>query len=243
MRPPEWAPAHTKLATSCLTYLTFDDFSSGRAKSDYDFEDRTDLHQLLRYASTHWGPHAQRCQQQLLRDFHGVLRKFLQKHSFTFAASQARNARGYWSGYSQEPAHWLWSRNPASFGLAETFSSVLRVDTEMFFRVINIDFEDESCIMTPLALACSAGHADVVRLLLDLELGEVRLDSGVAFRYPTPLGHAVNNGHHAVVRLFIGLGPGLVDLNSNIHCRRRPPLAVAAKNGSFDTVNLLVRVG
>ncbi|KAF4534371.1 Ankyrin repeat domain-containing protein 50 [Lasiodiplodia theobromae] len=236
------ASAQTKISTTCLTYLTFEDFSCGRATCDQSFEERIDRHKLLRYASRHWGHHARKCEQELLQNenFVNILRKFLGNRSLTYAAGQASNAEGYWNGYSQEPAYWLWSHTLASFGLVEIFTRILSLHNGSHFEITDIDFEDEHCIMTPLALACSRGHEETVKVLLD---SDVRLDSGVAFGYPTPLGHAINNGHHAVVQLFIDLRPDAVDLNSITHCRRRPPLTAAARNGFYDTVDVLIHHG
>lgn len=243
LNPPSWmASAQTKISTTCLTYLTFEDFSCGRATSDQSFEERIDRHKLLRYASRHWGHHARECEQELLQSesYRTILLKFLENRSLTYAASQASNAEGYWNGYSQEPAQWLWPHTLASFGLAEIFTHILSFHTGTQFGDTDIDFEDENCIMTPLALSCSRGHEEAVKILLDTG---ARLDSGLAFGYPTPLGHAINHGHHAVVQLFISLGPDAVDLDSTMHCRRRPPLTAAARNGFCDTVDVLIHHG
>lgn len=243
LNPPSWMDsAQTKISTTCLTYLTFEDFSCGRATSDQSFEERIDRHKLLRYASRHWGHHARKCEPELLQSeiYRTILWKFLENQSLTYAASQASNAEGYWNGYSQEPAQWLWPHTLASFGLAEIFTHILSLHIGTHFEVTDIDFEDEHCIMTPLALACSRGHEEAAKILLDTG---ARLDSGLAFGYPTPLGHAINHGHHAIVQLFIGLGPDSVDLNSTTHCRRRPPLTAAARDGFYDTVDVLIHHG
>ncbi|OJD32324.1 ankyrin repeat domain-containing protein 50 [Diplodia corticola] len=241
---PGWmACAPMKMSLACLTYLTFDDFACARPNSDQAFEERIDHHEFLQYASSYWGHHARHSQPALLQDCNAALWKFLQSRYFTATASQAGNAVGYWNGYSQEPAHWLWSHTLAFFGLGEILNCILTTHMGPHFRDVDVDFEDESCIMTPLALACSQGHVIVVDALLDLGLENVRLDSGLPFGYPTPLGHAVNNGHRAVVERFIALGPSVVDFNTSTHCRRRPLLTVAAKNGFHDLVDSMVCLG
>lgn len=45
---------HSKLATICLTYLSFDAFASGPCTSSETLEERLRRHKFFRYASHHW---------------------------------------------------------------------------------------------------------------------------------------------------------------------------------------------
>lgn len=225
------------LAASCLIHLAFAEFTSGMAPDDKDFEERVGRNKFLRYAARNWGHHARESQKDLLENHMTLLQNFLQNRDLTFAASQARSAKGYWTGYSQDSPRWLWSHTLAFFGLGEIFQHML------CFNESEVDFADGESSMTPLALAASEGHEAVVKVLLELGPGRVELNSGIKFGHRTPFGQAVNNGHYAVTKLFTDLGPEAMDLNSTQHCRRQSPLSVAAQNGTYDIVRLLVSLG
>ncbi|GLB16234.1 hypothetical protein AtubIFM61612_006078 [Aspergillus tubingensis] len=55
-----WFPnAHCNIATTCVTYLSYDAFGSGPCLTDADFEWRLTQFPLYSYAATNWGHHAQ----------------------------------------------------------------------------------------------------------------------------------------------------------------------------------------
>lgn len=225
------------LAASCLMYLAFAEFASGMAPDDKNFEERIGRNKFLRYAASNWGHHARELEKDLLENHMTLLQNFLRNRHLTFAASQARSARGYWTGYSQGSPRWLWSHTLAFFGLGEIFQHML------CFSENEVDFADGESSLTPLALAASEGHEAVVKLLLELGPERVELNSGIRFGHRTPFGQAVSNGHYAVTKLFTDLGPEAIDLNSKQHCRRQSPISVAAQNGSYEIVQLLINLG
>jgi hypothetical protein len=55
----EWfLNAQNDIATSCITYLSFDVFKFGFCPSDKEFEDRLRLYPLYDYAARNWGYHS-----------------------------------------------------------------------------------------------------------------------------------------------------------------------------------------
>lgn len=72
-----WFPgAEESILRSCLTYLSFEVFKSGRCRSDEASEHRMKFFPLFYYAATHWGHHLSRNTQTIEEVAH-----FLQNHS------------------------------------------------------------------------------------------------------------------------------------------------------------------
>src|SRR5436309_1413742 len=67
-----WFPnAQRDIATTCVTYLTFDAFEAGFCSTDEAFETRLQLNPLYDYAARNWGHHAHATSavEQLVVDF------------------------------------------------------------------------------------------------------------------------------------------------------------------------------
>jgi hypothetical protein len=61
-----WLPrAQLKIASTCLTYLSFKTFRSGGCPSDESFDIRRDQNVFLDYAACYWGQHARPVQEQV----------------------------------------------------------------------------------------------------------------------------------------------------------------------------------
>jgi hypothetical protein len=61
-----WNPdAQTRMASTCLTYLSFSIFKTGSCSSDEKFEERLRGSQFLDYAAKHWGEHALTVEDQI----------------------------------------------------------------------------------------------------------------------------------------------------------------------------------
>lgn len=83
--------AQLKLASTCLTYLSFSIFSSGSCSTDEDFESRLVQSPFLDYAARHWGPHTQTVQEQVCE----LACSFLQRGSSVSCSMQVMSTPSY----------------------------------------------------------------------------------------------------------------------------------------------------
>ena len=61
-----WIPnAPANLGLTCITYLSFDNFTSGPSSDDESFEDRLAVNGLLDYAARYWGAHSGQADAQI----------------------------------------------------------------------------------------------------------------------------------------------------------------------------------
>jgi hypothetical protein len=87
----EWArwfsDAHNRIATTCVTYLSFDVFQEGICPSDTDLKTRLDQYPLYSYAAKNWGHHArdQPVNEELLMAFLGDTGKVIASVQELFA--------------------------------------------------------------------------------------------------------------------------------------------------------------
>src|SRR5450755_3954476 len=80
-----WFPNDQRdIATTCITYLSFDAFESGYCQTDEEFKERLHLNPLFDYAARNWGHHARATSavEQLIVDF-------LENEAKASAANQA----------------------------------------------------------------------------------------------------------------------------------------------------------
>jgi hypothetical protein len=110
-----WFPnAQRDIATTCVTYLTFDAFAAGFCPTDEEFETRLQLNPLYDYAARNWGHHARATSavEQLVVDF-------LKSEAKVSSSGQVMMASRSYSGYSQDvPRQMTGVHVAAYFGLA-----------------------------------------------------------------------------------------------------------------------------
>ncbi|CEJ86403.1 hypothetical protein VHEMI04095 [[Torrubiella] hemipterigena] len=158
---------HRILAEICLAYLQFDAFSSGACNGPDRkalIDKRRETYPFYIYATTHWGIHARRANEQMpLLLQSDVVSKlalsFTTKLDHVAAAAQfmwlddIETSSGWDAEYGVHGLH-----ISAYFGLTDTVSALLATNT-------NVDVED--CLQTtPLMYAAQAGHATTVYALL-----------------------------------------------------------------------------
>lgn len=103
-----------------------------------------------------------------------------------------------------------------------------------FDRGINVNSRDNFYGKTPLIYACSFGHENIVRFLIQKGV-DVNLAELAGF---TPLFWAAAKGHINIVRLLLDNGA-----NANIIGSSASPLMVASSRGYIHIVRLLIEYG
>jgi ankyrin repeat protein len=225
MRNKTFSQAQSFITETCVTYLSFEAFASGFCRTDKEFEERLQLHELYNYAAHNWGHHARKSS-ALCRE----IVVFLQCEANAEASSQALMAVKDYPGYSQRvPRKVTGLHLTAYFGVAEVVKALLH-------KGIEADAKSTYC-RTPLSYAAENGHDTVIKLLLDT--GKVELNSEDQ-DYRTPLSYAAENGHSTVIKLL--LDTGKVDVNSEDQ-DYRTPLSYAAENGHSTVIKLLLDTG
>src|ERR1700722_10044357 len=198
--------ARTDIAITCLTYLSFDTFGTGRC-DNYDIL-LTD-NPFLDYAARHWGDHV-RGQEETIK---GLVLCFLEDSSKAACAGDVSIA-GYW----ERPMNYSGMHLSSFFGLAKIVDYQLKTGAIADSR----SRDDQS----PLSIAAQYGHEAVVKLLLaqdDVDINSK--DRGGR----TPLLWAARRGHEAVVKLFLARDD--IDVDSK-DSGGRTPLSWAVSNGN-----------
>lgn len=223
-----WFPsAEESILRSCLTYLSFEIFKSGRCKSDEAFEHRIESFPLFHYAANHWECHLSPDTEAIEDVIH-----FLESQPSVEASVQARFAE------KQHPLHQYYSEDfpfdmtglhvAAGLGLTEATKLLLERDYD--------PNAVDSFNYTPLSWASFHGHEDVAELLIiagaNLEIKDMENER-------TPLMWATVWGHEAVVKLLLNKG-------SNINAQDdggQTPLSFAAIYQHKSIIELLRQHG
>jgi ankyrin repeat protein len=184
-----------EIAQTCLTYLSFSVFESGRCATDEEFEERLCQHELLDYAAKHYGEHIRSVDAKV-----AYLACTLVTQSGIFpCAAQVLFVPSYkYRGYSTlSPAvtglHWI-----ARFGLCDAAKEFLRIKEDETCAVNARDSNGEGSLL----YAVKHGHCEMAELLLD-KGANVHAQGG---HYGNALYAASCKGHEAVVELLLDKG-------------------------------------
>lgn len=222
-----WLPnAHRDIGLACLSYLSFDEFSTGRCRDDKAFEDRLQRHVLLDYSAKNWGDHVRAAYDAETDD---AALTFLRDGQRVTSAVQVHMVSDYRSpGYSvQVPGNMGALHIAALFGMNRIISRLL-VDGGQ------ADEKDDFG-KTPLSYAAEYGRADSVQFLV--QRSDVLPDS-TDNQKRSPLSWAAANNHVDVLQRL--LDHPKVHVNSR-DARKMTPLAWAARMGSLAAVKWLLQ--
>ncbi|KFY10697.1 hypothetical protein V492_04887 [Pseudogymnoascus sp. VKM F-4246] len=220
-----WFPnAETDIATTCVTYLSFDVFN-GICQNDEELKDRFRIYPLYNYAAYNWGHHAYEAQ-----PLGKVLIDFLMSKSKVDASVQAMCTNEEHSTGSDSMQRVLADMTGlhlgAYFGIGSAAQDLLMGGHEP-------DPKD-SCGRTPLSYAAEYEQTTVVELLLNTG----KVDAGSRDTSSrTPMLYAAINGSEAVFKLLLKTGKVDVDTRDS---HGRTPLIYAAANGYEGIVKLLL---
>lgn len=222
-----WFPdAHNSIASTCLTYLSFNVFQAGICLTDTDFEARLDEYPLYSYAARNWGYHArmQPINESLTVAFLGDTPKVDACVQAIFAF---KGHLSYGDYSRQVPLGFTRLHLAAYYGLTSVARSLIQHCDESHVR--------DSMGRTPLTWAAFAGHVEIVKFFLDIGIDACdRDDDG-----QTPITLAASMGWVGVVSLLLqnGVHPDLKDVAG------QTSLSWAAYRGHKNVVKLLLEKG
>jgi ankyrin repeat protein len=187
--------AQAEIATTCLTYLLFDEFQAGPCHGERSMHPRMEAHPLLFYAAYSGCTHSKNAGlDPTTRD---ITNKFLNSPGALASANQAiRYGMNYREEYwSHEESSSLTPLHFASwFGLRDIVCRYLECETV----AINIRSKMGT---TPLILAASKGHAEIVKMLM-----ERGADPNLANWYGNALHCAAESGECGAILALIQHG-------------------------------------
>lgn len=183
--------AHRSLATKCLTYLSFDDFSAGPRRVTRRWQ-HYQRFPVLEYAALRWAPHAQNVK-ELGDTLWTVLKGFL------FSQDAGRGNFLAWvqllipsasieSIIRTPPLYYA-----ASFGLTAVVRYLIEAGADL-------EVHAGRCGATPLNIASFRGHYDVVKLLLEHGADPNAVDDNPGW---SAIQWAVYNRHTQIYELFM----------------------------------------
>jgi ankyrin repeat protein len=222
----DWlADAQTKIAESCLAYLSLETLADGWCLNDTLFETKLNQNVFLDYAAKYWGTHASHKREPRTKN---LALSFLNKEGNTSSAHQVMFSPAYrYSGYSQGGPQKLSAMHLlAHFGLENIASAHLNHGYDPDLR--------DTDGRTPLSWAAQNGAESVVKLLITRD--DVVADSKDN-KDRTPLLWAAGYGHKKVAELLLSRNDVIADLKDQYS---RTPLLWAAGNGHDVVVQLLL---
>ncbi|KAL3458788.1 hypothetical protein BJX64DRAFT_291819 [Aspergillus heterothallicus] len=211
-----------RLATVCLTYLSYEAFKSGACPSEQAYVARKTTYPFLEYASRYWAEHYGDCEDAP----EDLALHFLMDPMRVSAATQALVLPHfeYLPSRQSVPAGFTGAHLIAFFGLSNL---VVPLSAKVCFD------KSDSCLRTPLSYAAEMGHIATVRALTGTKVTLNKRDGSGA----TAMHYAAWKGHHKIVALLLKKGE---DINSR-DCGYGTPLTWAIDGGSIITLKFLLQ--
>ena len=200
------AEAHRNIATRCLTYLLFDQFSSGPCPLHL-IEYRYREFPFLNYAAQRWASHT-KALDNLGDSLWDILKSFL------FSADQGRGNFVAWVQLLIPTSKYVEGTPPlyyaASFGVTPVVKYLLDAGAD-------VECHGGRWGATPINIASFRGHVEVVKLLLDHGADPLATDDNPGWN---AVQWAQYNRHRKVLELFCGtsLSEEATEFNKEIAC-------------------------
>ena len=221
--------AESVITQTCLAYLSFDDFGSGRCGDGKTLHQRWQEYPLYTYVASNWGLHLNAASEALrwcLPDFLNDEDKVQSCAETSFSRSKGDHI------YRRRPG-------PHSLGLGIHLAIFAEAVSTVIILLRDGDYVEckDPLGRTPLWLAASIGEVSIVNLLLDHGAAVDTCD----LSHWTPLMAAATKEHDAVVGILLEAGAdpnARLELNDSV-------LSIAIENGTGneEIVKLLLKAG
>jgi ankyrin repeat protein len=226
----QWFPnANANITTTCVTYLSFNEFGSGICQNDEEFEQRLQRNKLYDYAAHNWGLHAREASIVTPEVI-----SFLERKPQVEASSQGLLAEKMYSSdtkYSQK-----FAKDMTGLHLAAYLGIEVIVQLLLTTGKADVNAKDNNG-QTSLLYAARKGYEGVVQLLLTTGKADVNIkDIGGQ----TPLWYAARNGYEGIVELLLTTDKADVNAKDGFG---QTPLRYAARKGYEGIVKLLLATG
>ncbi|KAK1140225.1 hypothetical protein N8T08_010522 [Aspergillus melleus] len=212
---------NTIVSTGCITYLSFDEFSTGPCTDVKQYNNRSTQFRLFDYCARNWGHHAS----DAISAVTDMLIRMLQRDGNRASCWQAvRLQAGQWRQQVQKD--WQIS----AMHLVVDFELAMIVQ-----QLVNEGFPADSRDRkgrTPLSYAASNGNEAITFALLEQNVAvDSKDDDG-----RTPLSYAASHGYDAIVQILLQRG---AEVDSRDHSHYTP-LFYAAQKGHNQVVCILL---
>jgi ankyrin repeat protein len=220
-----------EMATTCLTYLSFDVFRHGSCSDNATHKKRLAENPYFKYAARHWSKHVRPVESAVL----ALTLCFLHDDALVESALQGAYTALYdWNDYYYLyfPITGTGLHVAAMWGLPITTKALLSNVNKVDVNAQNSNGQ------TALMLAAKNGHKEVVEVLLATGKAEINAQSKNA---QTALVLAAENGYKEVAELL--LATGKVETNDARDKNGLTALTRAALLGEKEVVELLLATG
>ncbi|KAL8793816.1 MAG: hypothetical protein Q9195_003646 [Heterodermia aff. obscurata] len=182
------------IANICLTYLCFEDFTSGPCNSDNDLQVRLDQYPLLRYAAQYWAQHVRATNDSILDE---KILYFLARKPNVESSIQAMLAT------KSRIKNWSLEYTKGLDGLClASMHGLQPICVKFLEQGADVNSTDH-CGYTSLHYAAIHNYGSIVALLLDCDAS---LDLRTIYHGRTALHWAAWHGHESVVRQLLSRG-------------------------------------
>ena len=247
--PIRYPQAHTNIAATCLTYLSFDIFAHGECNTD-EIENRLHENPFLAYAAEYWDDHVRRGSEDQIQEL--ILNFFNQQSNLSCSVQvdSYKACSRYPEGISiryfltrlesflelprSGKHHRYHLKGKTRLHIATSFglTSIVRLLMKEGTNVSAIDCSG----MTALHIAATEGFVDIVKLLLEVEASYTNSE-----KFLTPLDFAMARGQEGVVRVLLERGHAKPDkIFDKGGWEERTLLTWAAEKGYTELVRLML---